>query len=140
MEKLIISLIIVYIISHTFLFRFQRVTLGIARRLNNSELQAILTPLWVTIIYWNNFILLIGLSILIFKEFSWLWTSIFLIYSFIITPLVNFFLPIPSYKSCFVMIKSGLQRGIERSKDDTQKLAFSQLFEAVKNEEIHIKE
>ena len=140
MEKLVTFLIIIYIISHTFLYRFERPTLGIARKMGNRKLQATLTPTWVTIIYWSNFILLIGLPILIFREFSWLWALIFLIYSFIITPVINIFLPIPSYKSCFTMIKRGLQKDAKQSKDEMRKLVFSQLLEVVKNEEINIKE
>jgi len=81
-----------------------------------------------------------GLSVLIFIKFGWLWTLIFLIYSFIITPLIDIFLPIPSYKSCFVMIKRGLQKDIKKSKYEVQKLVFLQLLKAVENEEINIRE
>lgn len=139
MEKLVIFLTIIYIISHTFLYRFQRTTLSISRQIGDRKLQATLTPNWITIIYWMNFILLIGLSVLIFIEFGWLWTLIFLIYSFIITPLIDIFLPVPSYKSCFAMIKKGLQKDVKKSKDETRKLVFSRLLEAVENEEINIR-
>jgi len=138
MEKLVIFLTIIYIISHTFLYRFQRTTLGISRRIRDRKLQATLTPNWITITYWINFILLIGLPVLIFIEFNWLWVLIFLIYSFIITPLIDIFLlPIPSYKSCFAIIKKGLQKDIRKSKDEARKLAFLQLLKAVENEEIN---
>ncbi len=140
MEKLVIFLVVIYIISHTFLYRFQRTTLGIARRIGDRKLQATLTPNWITIIYWINFILLIGLSVLIFIEFGWLWTLIFLIYSFIITPLIDILLlPVPSYKSCFAMIKKGLRKDVKESKNEVRKLVFSQLVEIVENEEINPK-
>ena len=141
MEKLVIFLTIIYIVSHTFLYRFQRTTLSISRQIGDRKLQATLTPNWITIIYWTNFILLIGLSVLIFIEFNWLWVLIFLIYSFIITPLIDIlFLPIPSYKNCFAIIKRGLQKDVKKSKDKVQKLAFLQLLEAVENKEINIRE
>jgi hypothetical protein len=139
MELIVCFLVIIYVINNTFVYRFQRTTLGISRQTGDRGLQATLTPNWIAWLYWSNFILLIGLSILIFVTFSWLWLLIFLVYAFVVTPIIGVLFPIPSYKKCFEMIKKGLQKDIDRSKDENKRLTFSRLLEVVKNEECKIR-
>jgi len=140
MELITYFLVIIYIISHTFVYRFQRTTLSIARQMGDRRLQATLTPGWIIWAYWINFILLTVLSILIFVTFSWLWLLVFLFYAFIGTSIIDILLPIPSYKKCFEIIKRGLQKETSQLEDENTKMAFFRLLEIVENEERKIKE
>ena len=80
------------IIIYTILYRLQRRTRDLSRA------TGIRIPLFLPnlihghinfIILVINFILLIGVSILIFIIFNWLWLLVFLFYIFIGVPIIN---------------------------------------------------
>lgn len=97
MEKLAIFLIIIYIIIYTILYRLQRRTRDFSRATRAIGARM---PLFIfiqnrthyqinSIILIINYILLIGISVLIFIIFNWLWLLIFLFYIFIVTPIIQ---------------------------------------------------
>jgi hypothetical protein len=135
-------LIIVYLINVHFLYRFQRVTLGIARSIGNIRLQAELTPNWITVLYLLNFILLLILPVLIFLKFGCILTIIFLLYTFIGIPIFNVFIPIlfPSYNLCFRLIKNGLVNKINKENNIINKIGFEDLLQLVIDEESKMKQ
>lgn len=105
MEKLVIFLTIIYIIIFTILYRLQRRTRDLSRATGISFLfipkfdqlsQRINYVLLIT-----NFILLIGISILIFTTFNWSWLLIFLSYVFIGTSIIDTFVVAPIIKELF---------------------------------------
>lgn len=99
MENLVIFLVVIYIIIHTILYRLQRRTRDLSQATGIPFLfiskfdqlsQRINYILLIT-----NFILLIGLSILIFLIFGWLWLLIFLFYIFIGISIIDIFIVVP---------------------------------------------
>lgn len=96
MENLVIFLVVIYIIINTILYRLQRRTRDLSLATGTHFLfipkfdplsQRINFILLIT-----NLILLIGVSILIFLIFNWIWLSIFLLYVFVGTPIIDIFI------------------------------------------------
>ena len=85
-------LVIIYIIINTILYRLQRRMRDLSRAIGMPLFIPQLTLQVNYIILITNFILLIGVSILIFITFNWLWLLIFLFYVFIGTSIIDMFI------------------------------------------------
>lgn len=137
-EKIIfITLIFNYLVARTFYYRFSRTAQGISRELVNSgQLQTTLTPPWVGLIAWAVIILFISLSILIFRSFGLIWNIAFIIEFLVGTTIIDKVTPLPSYKMCFNIIESDVEKEIEKNLSifQTKEVAyFMNLLEEVKS-------
>ncbi|MFH1162157.1 MAG: hypothetical protein V1696_02685 [Candidatus Jorgensenbacteria bacterium] len=91
MEELVIFLAVASIIIHTFLYRLQRKVRGVSPYTAIIESGA-LNPKFAYWLFCINFILQMGVSVLIFMIFGWLWLLVFLLYIFIGAPTINILL------------------------------------------------
>jgi len=138
MEAFIYFFLLLYIISDTFVFRFQRTTLSVSRVLlnqGNANLQMLLTPNWVGLLGRINRGLWIALTMSIFVEFGWLWSVVLLGYIFFGSAITDIITPVPSYAQCFTIIKKTLHDGIKEqgAKNHEAMAALQQLLDNVES-------
>jgi len=118
MEYAFYFLLVIYLIINTFCFRFQRTTLSISRALFNKgdhNVQAAMTPTWVGTLGWLCTILWLTISALVYFIYGWPWALLFFMGALMMTSLIDFITPWPSYKKCFHLIKKELTRQIAGS-------------------------
>lgn len=121
----VLILILVKIILTTFVFRFQRTTLSISRKVlgvGNANFQSILTPNWIGILGWADTGLSILLIGLIFIKFGWLWALLAIAFIIFGATIIDVISPIPSYKLCFNLIKRSLKNDITKEDENNEKL------------------
>lgn len=118
----ILLITLLAIVINSFVFRFQRTTLGIARAMGYSDMQNVgsiqsfLTPDFLSAIHWINTVLSAISFTLLGINISWILAIIYLIFIFIITGVIDAFLPIPSHKFCIGVIKNHLNNQKQKSK------------------------
>jgi len=110
------------IVINSIVFRFQRTTLGIARAMGYSDMQNIgsiqsfLTPDFLSAIHWINTVLSAISFTLLGVNLSWILAIVYFIYIFIVTGIMDIFLPKPTHKFCIGVIKKHLNNQRRRSK------------------------
>jgi len=119
-EPFVSILLFAYFVINTFIFRFQRTTLMISRKIKiigvgGPNLQLILTPNWVGLLGWISQGLWIIISILLFFQFGWVFTLIFFLYVFIGVGFFDFITPFPSHNRCFKIIENNLNKEIQKA-------------------------
>jgi hypothetical protein len=119
---IVLLITLVTITINSFVFRFQRTTLGIARSMgysdihNLGEIQLFLTPSYVGLIQWTNTIIgainftLLGINI------GWIIAVAYLAFIFIAMGVIDVFLPIPTHKYCTDIIKKHLNTQRQKSR------------------------
>lgn len=119
---LVLLITLLTIIINSFIFRFQRTTLGITRSMGYSDIQnagsiqSFLTPDYLSTIHWINTILSAISFTLLGINISWVLAIVYLMFIFIITGVIDVFLPIPTHKFCINMIKKHLNKQRQKSK------------------------
>lgn len=130
MNHPIYTLLIIYFISNTFVFRYQKTTLSISRAVMNGgyyRVQTALTPSWIGLVGWCNKGLAVLVTILLFIKFGWPWCLAFLAYVFVGTSIVDTFTPLPSHKQCFALIEKKVKNSIMASNDKEEKELLEKL-------------
>jgi len=107
--------------------------------LGNSNIQALLSPTWLGLLGWANTILCIVISVSLFLELGWFYLSIFLIYVFVGTALIDVITPIPSYNRCFEIIENSLSKDIKKALDVDEKLLLLKLLNKIREIKKNIK-
>ena len=114
LESLILGSLIAYLVLDQYLFRFQRTTLQISRKLNDGfrsiDLQNAMTPTWMGVLGWGRMLAGIALSVLIWLVWGWLALAGFLAYKFLLGAWVDFISPMPTYGHCIKRIETTLAR------------------------------
>jgi len=114
LESMVLGSLIAYLVMNQYLFRFQRTTLQISRKLNDGsrsiDLQNAMTPTWMGVLGWGKMLAGIGLSVLIWLVWGWLALAGFLAYMFLLGAWVDFISPLPTYGHCIKMIEIALAR------------------------------
>ena len=111
----IIELIAVFVANSVFTFRFQRTTLGICRVLlgqNDVRVQAAMSPVWIGFLGWTHSALIVVVTFLLWSIYGWPFGIAVLIYSFLGLALLNRVSPLPTYRFCFRLIESELDKRI----------------------------
>lgn len=118
----VLLITLVTLTVNSFIFRFQRTTLGIARTMGYSDMQNVgsiqsfLTPDFLSAIHWINTILSAISFTLLGININWILAIVYLIFTFIVTGVIDVFLPIPTHKFCIEMIKKHLNNQKQKSK------------------------
>lgn len=117
MGVLILLVLFFYVVSNTFVFRFQRTTLSLSMAVTKKDVpnvQKMMTPVWVGALGWVNTIILIALFIYFVVTSSWLWLATLLLYAFVGTAIIDRFIPLPSYRLCTELVMSGLRKDLNK--------------------------
>ena len=109
----VLALIVVFVANSMFTFRFQRTTLGICRELfghNDKKVQILMTPPWVGFLGWFHTALIVVVTGVLWLTYGWPFGLGALIYGFAGLAVVDVVSPLPTYRFCFKLIESELDK------------------------------
>lgn len=135
MKTIFYILLFIYLILNTFVFRYQRTTLGISRKISgigNSNIQAMLTPAWMGGLGLIKTILIVGLIIWAYFLYNWIFSAAIIVFVFLGTTIVDIVSPFPTYNQCFKIIKKSLTNDMLICTDNIRNVELLKLLVEVK--------
>jgi hypothetical protein len=108
-----------FAVNGIFVFRFQRTTLGVARKIVGATetqvvgaMQALMTPVWIGTLGWAHTICLLLLPLLIWWHYTWYYGAAVVLGATVGIALFDFLSPLPPYSYCFRLMLAELDQRI----------------------------
>ena len=111
-------LIVLHTILSAYLSRFVRIFTG------NNEYQLALIPNWMGVLSW----IITGLGclilVLLFFQASWVWASVYILWTLFGVSIIAAFSPLPTYNHCYHIIAQSLRADRKNRSESLQLYAM----------------
>lgn len=118
-------LLVLYIVSHSFIYRFDRTvqhTLKLLEGTETKDIEKVLTPPWFRTLVFINWLLVVLLAAWALFYISWILAIVIILYHFFVAGVIEIYQPLPTHRQCVRIMKSSLFKYMENHPDDLEKL------------------